>query len=137
MNQARDGRDDGRRRDAHTKDARGGGMADQGPGRRDEEGVRHFVEHFAMTLADWGVPRRPGRVLLARTTAGEDPRTAAERAARLGRPPAALAGGLRYLMQVGLLARQPVPGSRRDRYRMPNDAWYEATLVKTTMLKTF
>ena len=112
-------------------------MVDGGPSGRDEEGVRHFVEHFAMTLADWGVPRMPGRVLLALMSADEDSLTAAELAGRLGVSPAAISGGVRYLMQVGLLARQPVHGSRRDRYRMPNDAWYEATLVKTTMLKTF
>jgi hypothetical protein len=30
-------------------------------------------------------------------------------------------------MQVGLIIREPVRGSRRDRYRVPDNPWYEAT----------
>jgi predicted transcriptional regulator len=111
-------------------------MADGAPGRRDEDGVRRFVEHFAMILNDWGVPRMPGRVLMALMSADEDSLTAAELGERLGVSPAAISNGVRYLMQIGIITRQPVHGSRRDRYRLPNDAWYEATLVKTAMLKT-
>ncbi|WP_247663456.1 hypothetical protein [Micromonospora sp. U21] len=30
-----------------------------------------------------------------------------------------------------MLIREPVPRSRRDRYRMPDNPWYEATITKT------
>jgi len=110
-------------------------MATPARGERDETAVRHFVEHMAMTLADWGFPRMPARVLIALMSADEDALTAAELAERLDVSPAAISGAVRYLMHVGLVVRQPAPGSRRDRYRLPDDAWYEASLVKGRALK--
>jgi biotin operon repressor len=104
-------------------------------GIRDDEGVRHFVEHMAMSWADWGFPRMPARVLMTLMAADEDALTAAELAERLGVSPAAISGGVRYLIQIGMVAREPVPGSRRDRYRMPDDAWYQASAVKGTWFK--
>ena len=38
-------------------------------------------------------------------------------------------------MHLGMVARDPVPGSRRDLYRLVDDAWYEVTLTKLTMFK--
>ena len=111
-------------------------MADRARGRRDEEAVRRFVEHMAMTLADWGFPRMPARVLVALMSADEDGLTAAELAERLGVSPAAISGAVRYLLHIGILAREPVPGSRRDRYRLPDDAWYEASTAKGHLFKT-
>jgi len=112
------------------------GTGDLGPGRRDEEAVRQFVEHLSMTLADQGFPRMPARVLLTLMSADEEALTAAEIGQRLGVSPAAVSGAVRFLTHVGLLDREPVPGSRRDRYRMPDDAWYLATLTKETWLTT-
>jgi hypothetical protein len=104
-------------------------------GIRDEEGVRHFVEHMAMTWADWGFPRMAARVLMTLMAADEGALTAAELAERLGVSPAAISGGVRYLIQIGMVAREPVPGSRRDRYRMPDDAWYQASTTKGAWFK--
>jgi len=103
---------------------------------RDEPAVRDFVEHMAMTLEHWGFPRMPGRVLVAMMSADEDSLTAADLSARLAVSPAAISGAVRYLIQFGLLERAPAPGSRRDRYRMPNGAWYEASVTKGDVLKT-
>jgi predicted transcriptional regulator len=103
---------------------------------RDEAAVRRFVEHMAMTLADWGFPRMPARVLVTMMSADEDALTAGQLAERLGVSPAAISGAVRYLMHVGLLLREPVAGSRSDRYRMPYDAWYEATLTKGQLFST-
>src|SRR5258708_2537107 len=49
--------------------------------------------------------------------------------------PAAVSGAVRYLIQIGMLAREPVPGSRRDRYRLPDDAWYQASSLKGGLYK--
>jgi predicted transcriptional regulator len=103
---------------------------------RDEPAVRDFVEHMAMTLEYWGFPRMPGRVLVAMMSADEDSLTAADLSERLAVSPAAISGAVRYLIQFGLLERAPAPGSRRDRYRMPNGAWYEASVTKEDVLKT-
>jgi MarR family len=97
---------------------------------RDEERVRAFVEHLALTFTDWGFPRMPSRVLVTLMAADEDALTAADLAERLDVSPAAISGAVRYLMHVGLLQRLPTPGSRRDRYRLPVDPWYESASLK-------
>lgn len=95
---------------------------------RDEEAVHRFVEQMAMTMASFGFPRMPGRVLFTLLTAEEEGLTAGEIGERLGVSAAAISGSVRYLAQVGLIVREPVRGSRRDRYRVPDDPWYEATI---------
>jgi DNA-binding transcriptional regulator GbsR (MarR family) len=60
--------------------------------------------------------------------------TAAELAERLQASPAAISGAVRYLVQVALVAREREPGSRRDRYRLLNDLWYEAALRREPLL---
>jgi predicted transcriptional regulator len=98
--------------------------------------MRNFVELMARTLADWGMPRMAGRVLFVLMAADEDALTAGELAERLGCSPAAISGAVRYLIQINMVMRAPVPGSRRDRYRLVDDSWYEVTLAKMTLFKT-
>lgn len=102
---------------------------------RDEEGVRHFVERMSMLLADWGFPRMAARVLMVMTVSDEPTLTAGELAERLGVSPAAISGAVRYLIQIGMAVREPVAGSRRDRYRLSEDTWFEATVTKMTIFK--
>jgi DNA-binding transcriptional ArsR family regulator len=97
---------------------------------RDEERVRSFVEQMAMFLADWGFPRMAARVLMALMSADEERLTASELAERLDVSPAAISGAVRYLQQVHLIERIPVPGSRSDAYGVPRNAWYTAAIVK-------
>jgi hypothetical protein len=97
------------------------GMSD-----RDDAQVRAAVEQLALVFNDWGFPRMPSRVLITLMAADEDALTAAELAERLDVSPAAISGAVRYLGHIGLLPKVPTPGSRRDRYRLPLDPWYEA-----------
>jgi predicted transcriptional regulator len=90
---------------------------------------------MAMTLADWGFPRMAARVLIAMMSADEPSLSAADLGERLGVSAAAVSGAVRYLVQMGLLAREPDPGSRRDRYRLPDNVWYEASVIKGGLLK--
>lgn len=106
------------------------------PPQRDEQAMRNFVEHMARTLADWGFPRMAGRVVFTLMAADEQALTAAELAERLGVSPAGISGAIRYLVHLNMVAREPVPGSRRDRYRMVDDSWYEVTVAKMSLLKT-
>lgn len=99
---------------------------------RDEEAVRRLVERLALLFAEWGFPRMPGRVLFVLMTADEPGLTATDLATRLEVSPAAISGALRYLIQLELVQREGVPGSRRDRYRLPNEAWYAASATKGT-----
>lgn len=101
---------------------------------RDSRLVRRFLEHFAATLADAGMPRMPARVFAALLADDSARLTAAELADRLGVSPAAISGAVRYLVQLDLVVRESEPGSRRDYYRLLDDVWYEAALSRDRML---
>lgn len=103
---------------------------------RDEEAVNLFVERMAMAFVDVGFPRMAARVLFTVMSADE-PLTAAEIGERLGVSPAAISGAVRYLTSFSILVREPVPRSRRDRYRIPDHAWYTATVTKSAFLHNF
>lgn len=110
-------------------------MADRTQGQRDEEGVRRFVEHLAMMLTEWGFPRMPARVLGSMMTAEEDSLTAADLAERLDVSAAAISGAVRYLTRIGLINRVPVRGSRRDSYQLPENPWYQTSVLEAELLK--
>ena len=102
---------------------------------RDEDAVARFVERFALTFSEAGVPRMPARVFSALLVADEGRRTAAELAETLKVSPAAVSNAVRYLTQVGLVAREREPGERRDHYRIHGgDTWYEVTIRRDAML---
>jgi DNA-binding transcriptional regulator GbsR (MarR family) len=104
-------------------------------GERDEDAVARFVERFALTFSEAGVPRMPARVFSALLVADEGRRTAAELAETLRVSPAAVSNAVRYLTQVGLVAREREPGERRDHYRIHGgDTWYEVTIKRDAML---
>jgi DNA-binding transcriptional regulator GbsR (MarR family) len=101
---------------------------------RDDEAVARFVERFAVTLEQSGVPRMPARVFVTLLATDSAALTAAELAERLQVSPAAISGAVRYLIQVDLITRERDPGSRRDRYRVFDDAWYQATVRRERLL---
>ena len=101
------------------------------PVSRDEAAVGAFVEHLGATLYDLGFPRMPARVLGTLTAAEGGALTAGEIGDRLQVSAAAVSGAVRYLVQVGLIVREPVPGSRTDRYRAMSNTWYLAAAAKT------
>ena len=49
----------------------------------------------------------------------------AEELALLQASPAAVSGGVRYLIGVGMISREGAPGSRRHHYRVPDGVWDE------------
>jgi DNA-binding transcriptional regulator GbsR (MarR family) len=97
--------------------------------------VRRFVDQMSGLLAEWGFPRMAARVLMAITVAEDGTMTAAELADSLQASPAAISGAVRLLVQMGMLVREPVAGSRRVRYRIRDHAWYEASLEKSVFLR--
>jgi DNA-binding transcriptional regulator GbsR (MarR family) len=106
------------------------GQARQGPGTRDSAAVRQFIQRFASLLADAGMPRMPARIFVALLTADTSRLTAEELAGLLRVSPAAVSGGVRYLIQVGLVSRETEPGSRRHVYVMPDNVWHEVLRVR-------
>ena len=82
-----------------------------------------YTERFAAVLVAAGFPPMPARVFVALLIAGSGRLSAAELAERLQVSPAAVSGAVRYLIQLGLVHKERVPGSRRDYYRMPGNMW--------------
>src|SRR5215211_6725422 len=104
-------------------------------GGRDEDAVMRFVERFALTLTEAGIPRMPARVFVALLVSDDGRLTAAELAEMLKVSPAADSNAVRYLQQVRLVARERDPGERRDHYRVySGDTWYEVTIRRDEML---
>jgi predicted transcriptional regulator len=111
-----------------------GRAAPSGAPRRDEAAVTRFVERFAANLEQAGIPRMPARVFVELLAEDSGSLTSAELAERIQASPAAISGAVRYLAQVGLIGRERDPGSRRDRYRVYDDAWYEAVVRRERLL---
>jgi DNA-binding transcriptional regulator GbsR (MarR family) len=102
--------------------------------RRDPEAVLRFIERYASGLAEAGMARMPARVFVALLATDSGRLTAAELAELLRVSPAAISGAVRYLATVNLVSREREPGSRRDYYRVHDDAWYDAALHRERLL---
>ncbi|MFH9138153.1 GbsR/MarR family transcriptional regulator [Streptomyces sp. NPDC017524] len=103
----------------------------------DETAVSRFVEHFAAQLVQAGMARMPARIFAALLSSERGVLTSAELSEQLRISPAAVSGGVRYLAQVNMVSREREPGSRRERYRVQGDQWYEALLKRDTILKSW
>ncbi|MEW2128992.1 MarR family transcriptional regulator [Streptomyces sp. NPDC005435] len=110
------------------------GATDTGAG-RDPETVSRFVERFAAQLVEAGMPRMPARVFAALLSSDTGTLTSAELGEQLRISPAAVSGAVRYLAQVHLVSREREPGSRRERYRVHSDQWYEALTNREAIIK--
>ncbi|MFG3550911.1 GbsR/MarR family transcriptional regulator [Streptomyces sp. NPDC047725] len=107
------------------------------PGRegRDPEAVSRFVEGFAAQLVEAGMQRMPARVFAALLASDSGTLTSAELGGQLQVSPAAVSGAVRYLAQQHMVSREREPGSRRERYRVHSNQWYEALTNREAVLK--
>ncbi|MFH8367746.1 GbsR/MarR family transcriptional regulator [Streptomyces sp. NPDC018031] len=101
---------------------------------RDDAAVARFVERFAGELTDAGMQRMAARVFAALLVSDSASLTSAELALQLQISPAAVSGAVRYLSQVDMVGREREPGSRRDRYRLHNELWYETFTRRDQLL---
>ncbi|MEV7370758.1 MarR family transcriptional regulator [Streptomyces sp. NPDC090301] len=90
-----------------------------------EEGASRFVERFAAELTEAGMQRMAARVFAALLASESASMTSAELAEQLRISPAAVSGAIRYLSQVSMVSRERAPGTRRERYVLHNELWYE------------
>ena len=102
-----------------TDGARAAGGVDAAPG----DSLFAYIERFAAVLVSAGFPPMPARVFVALLVTDSGRLSAAELAGMLRISPAAVSGAVRYLIQLGLVHKERVPGSRRDYYRMPGNMW--------------
>jgi DNA-binding transcriptional regulator GbsR (MarR family) len=109
-------------------------VAERSRAGRDEEGVRRFIERFALDLTESGMARMPARVFAALLIEDDGQLTAAELADVLHVSPAAISGAVRYLTQLRMVARGREPGERRDHYQISSDMWYEVVARRDEIL---
>ncbi|MER7477578.1 MarR family transcriptional regulator [Streptomyces sp. NPDC126510] len=102
---------------------------------RDPQAVSRFVESFAAQLVEAGMTRMPARVFAALLSSDEGSMTSAELGEQLRISPAAVSGAVRYLAQTHMVSREREPGSRRERYRVHGDQWYEALTNRENVMK--
>jgi predicted transcriptional regulator len=93
-----------------------------------------FVERFAADMTEAGMQRMGARVFACLLASDDGALTSAQLAERLRISPAAVSGAVRYLAQVRLVSRERAPGSRRERYRVHEDTWYEALVDRDRLL---
>ncbi|WP_448321364.1 GbsR/MarR family transcriptional regulator [Streptomyces sp. CO7] len=107
------------------------------PKEPDSQAVSRFVELFAGQLTDAGMARMPARVFAALLASDDGVLTSAELSDQLQISPAAVSGAVRYLSQTHLVSREREPGSRRERYRVHNNQWYEAVANREGLLRSW
>jgi DNA-binding transcriptional regulator GbsR (MarR family) len=100
---------------------------------RDAATVRDFIEKFTGQLTMAGFPRTPARIFVALLTSDSSTLTAAQLGELLQTSPASVSGGVRYLIQVGLVVAEGEPGTRRQHYRMPENVWQDIVSMRDRM----
>lgn len=94
----------------------------------DEEGrvstaQQEAAERLALVLSTHGLQRMTARVLATLLFTEQPSMTMGELAACLQASSGAISGALKMLTSVGLVEQVPAPASRRDHYRLRDDAW--------------
>lgn len=84
---------------------------------------QHAAERLALVLTSHGLQRMTARVLATLLFTERPSVTMAELAEDLQASAGAISGSLKMLTSVGLAERVPAPASRRDHFRLRDDAW--------------
>lgn len=82
-----------------------------------------IAERMALLLTDLSMQRMTARVMSAFTFTEEPALTSGELCERLHASAGAVSMAIKTLTTLELLERVPVPGSRRDHYRLRDDPW--------------
>ncbi|MGW7415923.1 GbsR/MarR family transcriptional regulator [Streptomyces sp. NPDC054863] len=77
-------------------------------------------------MTDAGMQRMAARVFAALLASDTGAMTSTELSEQLRISPAAVSGAVRYLSHVSMVRREREPGTRRDRYLLHDQLWYEA-----------
>jgi DNA-binding MarR family transcriptional regulator len=85
--------------------------------------LQEAAEELALILTNHGMQRMTARVLATLLFTEQPTMTMGELADRLRASSGAISGAIKMLMSVGLVERVPAPASRRDHYRLRDNAW--------------
>ncbi len=84
---------------------------------------QHAAEQLALVLSSHGLQRMTARVLATLLFTERASVTMGELADDLRASAGSISGALKMLTSVGLAERVPAPTSRRDHFRLRDDAW--------------
>ena len=93
------------------------------------------AEELALTLTRNGLQRMTARVLAVLLFTEQESITAGEIAERLSASAGSVSTAIKSLTEVGLIERVPAPGSRREHYRCPDDAWARLMSTQNTTIQ--
>lgn len=85
--------------------------------------LQSAAEELALVLTRHGLQRMTARVLATLLFTEQATVTMAELADILHASSGSISGALKTLTSVGLAEQVPMPGSRRDHFRLRSDAW--------------
>ncbi|OFB40601.1 MarR family transcriptional regulator [Mycolicibacterium sp. (ex Dasyatis americana)] len=85
--------------------------------------LQHAAEELALALTSHGMQRMTARVLATLLFTEQPNLTMGELSENLSASAGAISSALKMLTSVGLAERVPVPASRRDHFRLRDDAW--------------
>jgi DNA-binding MarR family transcriptional regulator len=85
--------------------------------------LQPVAEQLGVVLTSHGLQRMTARVLATLLVTERPSVTMGELAETLNASAGAISGALKMLTSVGLAERVAAPGSRRDHYRLREDAW--------------
>ncbi|MET9633143.1 MarR family transcriptional regulator [Lentzea sp. NPDC006480] len=88
-----------------------------------ETARREAAEHLALTLVGAGMQRMGARALAAFLFSDKESLTAGDLAEELGVSAGSVSGAIKMIVQMGLIERIYVAGSRREHFRMRDNAW--------------
>ncbi len=89
----------------------------------ERQDLQDVAEELALVLATLGLQRMTARVLAALLFSEQPTVTMGDLADRLKASSGGISGALKMLTAVGLAERVPAPASRRDHYRLRENAW--------------
>lgn len=84
---------------------------------------REAAEHLALTLVGAGMQRMGARALAAFLFSDKESLTAGDLADELGVSAGSVSGAIKMLVQLGVIERSFVAGSRREHFRMRDNVW--------------
>lgn len=82
-----------------------------------------IAEQLALTLTEGGMQRMTARTLAVFLFTDQESVTAGEVVDRLEASAGSVSSAIKSLLTVGLIERLAAPGSRREHYRLRDDAW--------------
>lgn len=85
--------------------------------------LQHAAERLALVLTSHGLQRMTARVLATLLFTEHSSMTMTELGDDLQASAGSISGSLKMLTSVGLAERVPAPASRRDHFRLRDDAW--------------